>query len=115
MRMAAKNGGYVGKEVTILGKPDFKHDFHGVHINRKTVIGRNVQICPNVILGSRTPGGDGPTICDDVYIGANAVIVGKIRVGKGAKIGAGAIVIDDVPDGATVVSLKGLVLNKNAQ
>ena len=56
MRMTAKNGGYIGPETTIMGKPDLKHDWHGIHINRNAIIGKNVQICSNVVIGTRGGG-----------------------------------------------------------
>ena len=67
MRMVAKNGGYIGPETIIKGKPDFKHDFHGVHINRNAIIGQNVSIGPNVIIGTR--GGDCPkTLESNIHV-----------------------------------------------
>ena len=102
--MTAKNGGYIGPETTIMGKPDLKHDWHGIHINRNAIIGKNVQICSNVVIGTR--GGGSPVIGNNVYIGANSVIIGEIHIGNNVKIGAGAVVVDDVPDGSVVVGPK---------
>lgn len=53
MRITAKNGGYIGPETIIKSKPDLKHDLHGIHINRNAIIGKNLQICPNVVIGTR--------------------------------------------------------------
>ena len=108
MRMASKNGGYVGRETIILGEPILPHGFHGIHISREAVIGNAVTIYQNVTIGAGRNGA--PTIGDNVIIGANAVIVGGGKIGNNVKIGAGAIVIGDVPDNCTVVCDKAKII-----
>ena len=108
MRYASNNGGYVGRETIIEGKPELPHGFHGIHISRESHIGRNVTLYQNVTIGAGN--GGAAVIEDGVMIGANAVLIGGVHIGKDAKIGAGAIVVDDVLPGATVVSPKAVMV-----
>lgn len=108
MRIASKNGGYVGRETVIQSKPNLPHGFHGIHISRKATIGQNVTIFQNVTIG--TSKNEAPIIGDNVLIGANSVIIGNITIGNNAKIGAGAIVVSSIPDGATAVSPKANII-----
>lgn len=110
MRMASKNGGYVGRETIFLGKPELPHGFHGVHISRRATIGQNCTILQNVTIGNVD--GRGATIGHDVFIGAGANIVGEISIGDNVKIGAGTTVFEDVPANCTVVGSKPRVIVK---
>jgi serine O-acetyltransferase len=74
----------------------------GIVVHRHAVIGNNVTIAPNVVIGGRgRPGA--PVIGDNVLIGAGACVLGPVSIGEGAKIGANTVVIVDVPPFATVV------------
>ena len=74
----------------------------GIVVHKRAVIGSNVTIAPNVVIGGR--GGDGvPIIEDDVLIGAGACVLGGVIIGRGAKIGANAVVLIDIPAGATAI------------
>ncbi|SAK72896.1 serine O-acetyltransferase [Caballeronia ptereochthonis] len=86
----------VGRNVT------FGYQGLGIVVHRHAVLGSNIVIAPNVVIGGRgRPGA--PVIGDDVLIGAGACVLGPIAIGKGARIGANAVVLTDVPPGATVV------------
>lgn len=111
MKMASKNGGYVGRETVFLGKPNLPHGFHGVHISRRATVGMNCTILQNVTIGSVD--GRGATIGNDVLIGAGANIVGEIIIGDNVKIGAGTTVFEDIPSGCTVVGQRPRVITKN--
>ena len=52
MRMASKQGGYIGRETVFKGKPHFPHELHGVHISRGVTIGTNAIIYQNVTIGA---------------------------------------------------------------
>lgn len=110
MRMATKQGGYVGRETIFLGKPHFPHGMHGIHISRMAKIGKGAIIFQNVTIGQNA--GKGACIGDNVMCGSNAVVVGAVNIGNNVKIGAGAIVVDDVPDNCTVVSPKARIIRK---
>ena len=72
------------------------------------MIGRNVQIGPNVSFETVSHGlffrpGEGRgdsalpiVIEDEVWIGAGATILGGVRIGRGAVVAAGAVVGRDV-------------------
>lgn len=88
----------VGRNVT------FGYQGLGIVVHSRAVIGDNVRISPNVVIGGR--GGPGvPVIEDDVLIGAGACILGGVTIGRGAKVGANSTVLSDVPAGATVVGV----------
>lgn len=108
MKMASKCGGYIGRETIIKGKPSLPHGFHGVHISRRAVIGKDVTILQNVTIGNKNA--EGATIGDGVFIGANAVVIGKVIIGNNVKIGAGAIVVEDIPDNCTAVGHKARII-----
>ena len=111
MRMASKNGGYIGRDTVFHGKPHFPHGLHGIHISRCAEIGKDVTIYQCVTIGQTGKGA--PKIEDGVLIGANAVVLGPIQIGEYAKVGGGAVVTDNIPPYATVVSQKARIILKN--
>lgn len=76
----------------------------------KVVIGKNVQVAPNVSIytaghpvhpDSRNSGyeyGIGITIGDNVWIGGNTVINPGVHIGNNVVIGSGSVVTKDLPD-----------------
>jgi UDP-3-O-[3-hydroxymyristoyl] glucosamine N-acyltransferase len=79
-------------------------------IARKTVIGNDTYIGPNVVFcNAKNPATDTHAdlhpikIGEGVAIGANCSIIGPLEVGDGAAIGAGATVTKSVPAGETWV------------
>jgi serine O-acetyltransferase len=93
----------VGRNVT------FGYQGLGIVVHRNTVLGNNVVISPNVVIGGRNGAGR-VVIEDDVLVGAGACILGSVVVGRGAKIGANAVVLSDVPPQATVVGVPARVI-----
>lgn len=85
---------------TQLGPSARLYHGHGLVVNDRSLIGRNVVLRHGVTIGSATDGGPCPVIGDSVEIGAGAIIIGGITIGDRARIGAGAIVARDVPAGA---------------
>lgn len=78
----------------------FAHNGLGCVINASSIIGKNVTIYAQVVIGKHK--GKSPVIEDDVVIGSGAIILGDVRIGKGAKIGAGSVVMKDVAPNALV-------------
>lgn len=90
----------------------------------KVVIGKNVQIAPNVSIytaghpvhpDSRNTGyeyGIGVTIGDNVWLGGNTVINPGVTIGNNVVIGAGSVVTKDLPDDVIAVGNPCLVLRK---
>ncbi|SFH29837.1 maltose O-acetyltransferase [Lachnospiraceae bacterium NLAE-zl-G231] len=90
----------------------------------KVVIGKNVQIAPNVSIytaghpvhpDSRNTGyeyGIGVTIGDNVWLGGNTVINPGVTIGNNVVIGAGSVVTKDLPDDVIAVGNPCRVLRK---
>lgn len=96
----------VGRNVT------FGYQGLGIVVHRQAVLGSNIVIAPNVVIGGRgRPGA--PVIEDDVLIGAGACILGPVKIGKGARIGANAVVLTDVLAGATMVGVPARVATRD--
>ena len=95
--------------VTVGRNVVFGYQGLGIVVHRQAVLGSNIIIAPNVVIGGRgRPGA--PVIEDDVLIGAGACILGPVTIGRGAKIGANAVVMIDVPPNATAVGVPACVL-----
>jgi serine O-acetyltransferase len=93
----------VGKNVV------FGYQGLGIVVHKLAVLGNNIVIAPNVVIGGRgRPGA--PVIEDDVLIGAGACILGPVTIGRGAKIGANAVVMSDIPPYATAVGIPVRIL-----
>ena len=86
---------------TTIGKgTKFGYGGISIVIHRDAVIGKNVMISPNVVIGGRS-NQKPPVILDDVFIGSGASILGDITIGNNSTIGAGAVVLNDVGDNET--------------
>ena len=85
---------------------------HGIVINEKTVIGRNVKIRHSVTIGNAEELGACPRIGDSVDIGAGAILLGSIEIGEGAKIGAGSVVVKDVAANDVVAGVPARTLRR---
>nr|WP_249798865.1 serine acetyltransferase [Caballeronia zhejiangensis] len=97
----------VGRNVT------FGYQGLGIVVHRHAVLGNDIVISPNVVIGGRgMPGA--PVISDEVLIGAGACVLGPIKIGRGARIGANAVVLADVPDHVTVVGNPARIVRKTA-
>jgi serine O-acetyltransferase len=81
----------------------------GIVVHRHAVLGNNIVIAPNVVIGGRGEAG-APVIGDNVLIGAGACILGPITIGRDARIGANAVVISDVPPNVTVVGVPAQIV-----
>lgn len=56
MRMATKQGGYVGRETMFAEKPHFPHGLHNVHISRMATVGSDATIFQGVTIGQNSGG-----------------------------------------------------------
>ncbi|MEM5314016.1 DapH/DapD/GlmU-related protein [Paraburkholderia sp. JHI869] len=97
----------VGRNVT------FGYQGLGIVVHRHAVIGDNVIISPNVVIGGRSGKAGAPFIEDDVLIGAGASVLGPIHIGRGAKIGANAVVLADVPADSIAVGVPARICNRH--
>ena len=97
----------VGKNVI------FGYQGLGIVVHRHAVIGDNVIISPNVVIGGRSGKVGAPFIEANVLIGAGASVLGPIRIGRGAKIGANAVVLADVPADSIAVGVPARICNRH--
>jgi serine O-acetyltransferase len=84
----------------------------GIIVHRDAVIGRDVLLCPGVVIGGRSELSGVPIIEDGVKIGVGAKVLGPIRIGAGAKIGANAVVLHDVAAGETVAGIPAVPIRR---
>lgn len=99
--------------MTQIGRGFYIGHYGTIIINGKTIIGNNVNISPDVVIG-RTNRGDHigiPVIGDEVYIGPGAKIIGAITIGSNVAIGANAVVTKDVPNNACVGGIPAQIIN----
>lgn len=82
------------------------------HLSSKTKIGKNCEILPMVLTGTKYPDEVDPyvTIGDNCYIGTGATILGPITIGNNVTIAAGAVVTKDVPNNAVVGGVPAVVI-----
>lgn len=73
----------------------------GIVINAEAIIGKNVTLLANVVIGGNHTGT--PVIGDNCFFGTNSVTIGKITIGDGSQIGAGAVVTHDVGKNSVVI------------
>ena len=77
----------------------------GIVINPEAILGENVTILNNVLIGMEKRGkrAGNPQIGNRVYIAAGVVIVGKIKIGNNVLIAANSFINFDVPDNSIVI------------
>lgn len=100
---------------TVIGKGFKIEHIGGIVINPQAVLGDNVTILNNVLIGMEKRGkrAGNPIIGNHVYIATGAVIVGKIRIGNNVLIAANSFVNHDVPDNSIVIGNK-IIHSENA-
>lgn len=81
----------------------FPHRGLGVVINPDCVIGNNVRIGANVVIGGSSGNPVCPKIEDNVVIGAGALIFGPVTIGQNSIIGGGSVVVKDIPQNSVAV------------
>jgi len=80
----------------------------GVVVAKGAVIGNDVKIWANVVLGSHGRPGSPlkyPTVKNGARIYAGAVIIGGVTIGENAIVGANSVVNVDVPDNCIAVGV----------
>lgn len=99
---------------TIIGKGFRIAHFGTIVINPDTVIGKNFDIAPGVVIGYSEGKRKGcPTIGNNVVVKANAVIAGNIKIGNDVLIAPGAFVNFDCPDNSIVIGNPGTILKRD--
>lgn len=92
----------------------------GVVIGGGCVVGANVTLMSNVVLGRRRPaqatGNDGyPKVGAGVFIGTGSAVLGDIRLGDGSSIGAHSLVLADVPSLGTAIGSPARLIASDPQ
>lgn len=96
----------------------------GVVIGQTAIIGKNVTLYQDVVLGGIMPAVDAksqrtikrhPTLEDNVIVGAGAQILGPVTIGKSARVGGNSVVTKDVKEGQTVVGIPAKSLSTRRQ
>ena len=88
-----------------VGKGLYIGHFGTVIVNANAIIGDNVNLSPNVVIGQQNRGEKkgAPTIGNSVWIGSGAVVVGKITIGDDVLIAPNSYVNFDVPSHSIVI------------
>ena len=94
-----------------IGKRFYMPHYVGVVIGKTSIIGDNVTVFPNVVIGSKRSNSIEDSINNrrhaiignNCLIGAHAVILGPIIIGDNVTIAANSIVDKSVPDNTLVV------------
>lgn len=97
----------VGHRVT------FAYQGIGTVVHARAVIGDDVYIGPQVIIGGRSGEVAVPVIESGAFIGAGARVLGPVVIGRGAKVAAGALVLHDVPAGVTVAGIPAKTIHSS--
>ena len=103
-RVCEKHGIEIPRD-TVIGKGLYLgHPYH-ITINKKSILGDNINIHKGVTIGqkNRGPRKGTPTIRNCVWIGINATVVGNITVGEDGLIAPNSYVNCDVPSHSVVV------------
>jgi serine O-acetyltransferase len=85
----------------------------GVVVHKRSIIGENVLISPQVTIGGKSNNPNVPTIGNDVYIGTGSKILGDVKIGDRVIIGANSVVIKSVPSDTIVAGNPAKVIKSN--
>jgi len=98
---------------TSIGSGLYIGHFGGIIINWNTIIGKNCNLSPGLVIGQSNRGDKRgcPIIGDNVFIGPGAKIIGKIKIGNNVAIGANCVVTQDIPDYAVVAGNPGKIIS----
>lgn len=103
-RICDKHGIEIPRD-TVIGKGLYLGHPYNITINKKAVLGENINIHKGVTIGQENRGKrkGTPTILNRVWIGINATVVGNITVGEDVLIAPNSYVNCDVPAHSVVV------------
>lgn len=107
LRKSQKYGFQISPHATI-GKGLYIGHFGTIIISDQAVLGDNVNLSPNVVIGAENRGSrsGAPIIGSKVWIGSGAVLVGKISIGDNVMIAPNEFVNYSIPSNSIVLGGK---------
>lgn len=80
----------------------------GVVVTKRVVVGKNMKLTQNSVIGSSGKGKPGKIIIgDNLFLGTNSCIIGDdLKIGDNVTIGAMSFVNKDLPDNCLVITRK---------
>ena len=85
----------------------------GVVLHRRAVIGRDVNIGSNVLIGGQSGGKGVPRIGDNVFLATGCKILGEIEIGNFVVVGANTVVTKSVPPFSVVAGIPAKIIRTN--
>lgn len=105
--------GIVIADYAAIGPGLFITRFGGIYLNGDTVIGKNCNISPMVLLGqtNRGPRMGSPVLGDRVFLAPGSKVIGHIHIGDDVAVGSNAVVTRDVPAASVVAGVPAEVVS----
>ena len=102
--ICSKHGVEIPRD-TVIGKGLYLGHPYNITVNKKAVLGENINIHKGVTIGQENRGSrkGAPTIRNNVWIGINATVVGNITVGEDVLIAPNSYVNCNVPAHSVVI------------
>ncbi len=109
-KLQMKYGFQISTSATI-GKGLYLGHFGTIVVNPAAVLGENVNLSPNVVIGQQNRGErkGAPQIGNNVWIGSGAVVVGNIKIGDDVLVAPNSYVNFDVPSHSIVIGNPGVI------
>ena len=87
-----------------IGSGLYLGHFGTIIVGSEVVIGNNVNLNPNVVIGRENRGNreGSPIIGNNVWIGTGSVIVGRIKIGNNVLVAPNSYINFDIPDNSLV-------------
>lgn len=97
----------------ILGQGIYIGHAFAIAINKKCIIGNNINISQCVTIGMKQTGNNKgvPILGNNIYIGPGAAIIGGVVIGDNVVIGANSVVTKDIPNDAVVAGIPAKILS----
>lgn len=88
---------------------------YAIAINKRCIIGNNVNISQCVTIGIKQTGKKRgvPLLGNNIYVGPGSAIIGGIVIGDNVVIGANSVVTKDIPNNAVVAGIPATILSYN--
>lgn len=88
------------------------YHFGPIIINARAVIGNNLTIQPQVVIGQKKGESVAPVIGDNVVICGGCFIIGNIHIGNNVIIAPNSSVISDIPDNCVIAGSPARIVKR---